>query len=228
MTTLERDIIRGVEVGKAILRAFVFIILALSLLMLPAAAQEEGAQYDHYLLLVIDGPSPSSRGWAEPVILSHNRADKIVIADSLDCNKLYDVGGRQLKMGDIYAAGGESLVIGVVNSAFGLGITRFAKTTYSGLGAVAKIMGGSVNTQAMIDASKSSDRSVTRREQLNFMAAVAGGLHKLSIERVFSLISASFAFFDTNISLSDAYNLASDIMGGTFLPHDGKGLGIRI
>lgn len=213
---------------KINVRTIVFMILALLLFMLPAAAREEGSQYDHYLLLVIDGPSPSSRSWAEPVVLSHNKADKVVIADSLDCNKLYTVGGRQLKMGEIYAAGGESLVISIVNSAFGLNITRFAKTTYSGLGAVAKIMGGSVNTQAMIDASRSNDRSVTRREQLNFMAAMAGGLHKLNIERVFSLISASFTYFDTNISLSDAYSLASDIMGGTFLTHDGKGLGIRI
>ena len=209
-------------------RIITFLIVVLLLSILPAAAREEGAQYDHYLLLVIDGPSPSSRSWAEPVVLSHNKADKVVIADSLDCNKLYTVGGRQLKMGEIYAAGGESLVISIVNSAFGLNIKRFAKTTYSGLGAVAKIMGGSINTQAMIDASRSNDRSVTRREQLNFMAAVAGGLHKLNIERVFSLISASFTNFDTNISLTDAYSLASDIMGGTFLPHDGKGLGIRI
>ena len=209
-------------------RTIIFMILALLLLMLPAAAREEGSQYDHYLLLVIDGPSPTSRSWVEPVVLSHNKADKVVIADSLDCNKLYTVGGKQLKMGEIYAAGGESLVISIVNSAFGLGIKKYAKTTYSGLGHIAKIMGGSLNTQAMINASKSNDRSATRREQLKFMAAVSGGLHSLNLERIFSLISASFTYFVSNISLTEAYGLASDIMGGTFVPHDGRNLSIKI
>jgi len=90
-----------------------------------------------------------------------------------------------MKMGDIYAAGGESLVMSVINSSFGLGISRYAKTTYSGLGAVAKIIGGSIDTQAMVAASRSNDRSTTRREQLNFMRAVSGGLRQLNLERIF-------------------------------------------
>lgn len=195
---------------------------------LGAASAEVGVKYDHYLLLVIEASSPAARGWAEPIILSHDRVGKVIIADSLDCNDLYTVGSKQVKMGNIYSIGGEKLVISVLNVSYGLGITKYAKTTYKGLDYIARIMGGSLNVGKMIEASKSSDRSSIRKEQLRFIEAISYGLHNLSITRMFSLFRASFSYCDSNINIWEAFNLTRDLIGGTFIPRDGKGLAVSL
>lgn len=193
-----------------------------------AAASAEDAGIDHYLLLVIDGANPADRGWAEPIVLTHNRPEKIIIVDALDCNKLYMVNGKPTKMGDIYGIGGEKLLMSVINANFKLDLTRFAKTTYSGLNSVAGILGRSIDVDAMINASKSNDRSVTRREQLKFIDAVAYGFHNMTISRMFSLASAAFKYVDSNISLIQMFNLARDLIGGKLVPNDGPNLSFQL
>lgn len=195
---------------------------------LGTASADAGTKYDHYLLLVIEASSPAARGWAEPIVLSHDRAGKVIVADSLDCNDLYTIGGKQVKMGSIYSIGGENLVMSVINVSYGLGITKYAKTTYMGLDHVARIMGGSLNVNKMIEASKSSDRSSVRKEQLRFIEAISYGLHNLSIIRMFALLKASFSYCDSNINIWEAFNLTRDLIGGTFIPRDGKELAISL
>ena len=194
----------------------------------PVEALGEDAGVDHYLLLVIDGPNPAARGWAEPIVLTHNRPEKTIIVDALDCNMLYTVNGKQMKMGAIYELGGEKLLMSVINSNFKLNLTRFAKTTYSGLNSVAGILGRSIDVDAMIKASKSNDRSVTRREQLKFIDAMAYGFHNMTLSRMFSLASAAFKYVDSNISLIQMFNLARDLIGGTLIPNDGPNLSFQL
>jgi hypothetical protein len=184
---------------------------------------------DYYLVLVIDASSPSARAWAEPIIVSHDRPQKTVIADALDCNAIYNTGsGNKVKLGYIYSIGGEKLLLSVINASFGLRIKKYVKTTYSGLNSIAQIMGRTLDVKAMVLASKSSDRSVVRREQLKFIDAVSYGLHNLTMGRLFSLFSAGFKHVDSNVSLWEAFNLARDLLGGTFIPSDGRNLGIRL
>jgi len=207
-------------------------ILVTILLIIPVqftmAASAEDAGVDHYLLLVIDGPNPGARGWAEPIVLTHNRPEKTIIVDALDCNMLYTVNGKQVKMGAIYELGGEKLLMSVINTNFKLNLTRFAKTTYSGLNSVAGILGRSIDVDAMIKASKSNDRSITRREQLKFIDAMAFGFHNMTISRMFSLASAAFKYVDSNISLIQMFNLARDLIGGTLIPNDGPNLSFQL
>ena len=89
-------------------------------------------------------------------------------------------------------------------------------------------MGRSLDVKSMVAASKSNDRSVVRREQLKFIDAVAFGLHNLTITRLFSLFTAAFKYVDSNINPWEAFNLARDLMGGTFIPNDGRELGFQL
>ncbi|HOA15491.1 MAG TPA: hypothetical protein PKJ05_04080, partial [Bacillota bacterium] len=77
-------------------------------------------------------------------------------------------------------------------------------------------------------ASKSNDRSVTRREQLKFIDAVAYGFHNMTISRMFSLASAAFKYVDSNISLIQMFNLARDLIGGKLVPNDGPNLSFQL
>ncbi len=194
----------------------------------PTFSAQAASAFDYYLVVVIDADKPSARGWAEPIIITHDRPGKTVIADALDCNKLYSVAGKKVKLGDVYSLGGESLVMSVINTAYGLSIRSYAKTTYKGLDAIAMIMGRSLDVNAMIEASKSSDRGTARREQLKFIDAVSYGLHNLSITKLYQLFSAAFKHVDTNLSIWQSFNLARDIMGGTFIPSDGRNLGFQL
>ncbi len=210
-------------------RIGLLILVCISACLLGSTLGAEAASaLDYYLVVVIDADKPSARGWAEPIIITHDRPGKKVIADALDCSKLYSVAGKKVKLGEIYSLGGENLVMSVINTAFGLSIRSYAKTTYKGLDAIARIMGRSLDVSSMIEASKSSDRSTARREQLKFIDAVAYGMHNLSIARLFQLFSAAFKHIDTNLSIWQSFNLARDIMGGTFIPSDGRNLGFQL
>lgn len=183
---------------------------------------------DYYLIIVVDASKPSERGWAEPIVITHDRPGKTVIADALDCNKLYNTSGKKVKLGEVYSLGGEKLLMSVINSSLKLNIKSYAKTTYAGLDAIARIMGRRLDVSTMIEASKSSDRGTARREQLKFIDAVAYGLHNLSITKLFQLFTAAFKHVDTNLSIWQSFNLARDIMGGTFIPSDGRNLGFQL
>jgi hypothetical protein len=184
---------------------------------------------DRYLLLVIDADTPAGRGWAEVIVVTHNRPKKYIITDAMENNKMYTIaGGKPVKLGEIYSIGGEGLVMSVINVYHGLGITKYAKTTYAGLNAIAGIFGRSLDITAMKTASKSDDRSVIRREQLKFIDAFAYGLGNLTITKMYSLFVAAFKHVDSNISIIDAFNLSKDLLGGTFIPNDGRNLSFEL
>ena len=205
----------------------VLIYILLFILTASLTAEAAGTP-DYYLILVIDANKPSERGWAEPIIVTHDRPKKTVIADALDCNKLYTVSGKKMKLGEVYSLGGEKLLLSVINAAYNLNIKSFAKTTYKGLDAIAGIMGRSLDIEAMIQASKSSDRGTVRREQLKFIDAVANGMHNLSVTRLYQLFAAAFKYVDTILSIWQSFILARDIMCGTFIPSDGRDLGFQL
>lgn len=221
---------KGWHALKKVLLLITLLAVAALLTAMPPvlSAEADTLRYDYYLLLVIEASNPAAYGWAEPVVLSHNRPNKVIIADSLDCNTIYTVGGKKVRMGDIYAMGGEKLVMSVINTNFGLVINKYAKTTYQGLNAIANILGRPIDVGSMIAASKSSDRGAVRREQLKFIDAVANGMHNISLSKAFSLVSAAFKHVDTNIGIWDTINLARDLIGGTFIPNDGSNLSFQL
>lgn len=213
---------------KGSFRTLLMLICTFGFLLAASLEVKAAGSPDYYLIIVIDANKPSERGWAEPIVITHDRPGKTVIADALDCNALYNTLGKKVKLGEVYSLGGEKLLISVINSSLGLNIKSYAKTTYAGLDAIARIMGRSLDISSMIEASKSSDRGAVRREQLKFIDAVAYGLHNLSITKLYQLFTAAFKHVDTNLSIWQSFNLARDIMGGTFIPSDGRELGVQL
>lgn len=189
----------------------------------------QGSESENYLLLIAERGSRDEIGWTDVILATIDKAGKQLTVDAMDGTMYYslaDVG--PIRLGEAYAKGGEGLVVELLEQCRGIKAKSVSKTTFDGIEEIAGVVGLEIDTSRMIEGSKTGKCVQLRCEQMALLRTVYDSIKGMDYQGTFKLVEAVLSNIQTDISVLEALDIGTGLLGGWFIPKDASYMAMNL